>query len=52
MVTEKLSQQDIADMMGASRAMVSRFLKDPKTGGYIPIDKKRITIQQRLPSDW
>ena len=50
--TGKLTQQDIADMVGASRAMVSRILKDLKTGGYIKIDKKRIIINQKLPSHW
>lgn len=52
MVTEKLTQQEIADMVGASRAMVSRILKDLRTGGYISIEKKRITINQKLPSKW
>ena len=52
MVTEKLTQQEIADMVGASRAMVSRILKDLKAGGYISVDKKRITIHQKLPSRW
>jgi CRP/FNR family cyclic AMP-dependent transcriptional regulator len=52
MVTDKLTQQEIADMVGASRAMVSRILKDLKIGGYISIEKKRITIQQKLPSHW
>jgi CRP/FNR family cyclic AMP-dependent transcriptional regulator len=50
--TGKLTQQDIADMVGASRAMVSRILKDLRTGGYIDIDKKRIIIHQKLPSHW
>lgn len=52
LMTGKLTQQDIADMVGASRAMVSRILKDLKTGGYIKIDKKRIIINQKLPSHW
>ena len=52
LVTEKLTQQEIADMVGASRAMVSRILKDLKEGGYISIEKKRITIHQKLPSHW
>ncbi|MGD2138222.1 MAG: Crp/Fnr family transcriptional regulator [Gammaproteobacteria bacterium] len=52
LITGKLTQQEIADMVGASRAMVSRILKDLKTGGYISIDKKRITILQKLPSRW
>ena len=52
MITEKMTQQEIADMVGASRAMVSRILKDLKAGGYISVDKKRITIHQKLPSRW
>jgi CRP/FNR family transcriptional regulator, cyclic AMP receptor protein len=50
--TGKLTQQEIADMVGASRAMVSRILKDLKIGGYIDIDRKRIIINQKLPSRW
>ncbi len=52
LVTEKLTQQEIADMVGASRAMVSRILKDLKEGGYISIEKKRITIHHKLPPRW
>ncbi|MGB5439119.1 MAG: Crp/Fnr family transcriptional regulator [Gammaproteobacteria bacterium] len=52
LVTEKMTQQEIADMVGASRAMVSRILKDLKVGGYISIDKKRITIHHKLPAHW
>jgi CRP/FNR family cyclic AMP-dependent transcriptional regulator len=52
LVTAKLTQQEIADMVGASRAMVSRILKDLKLGGYISVDKKRISIHQKLPSRW
>jgi CRP/FNR family cyclic AMP-dependent transcriptional regulator len=51
-ITGKLTQQDIADMVGASRAMVSRIIKDLKLGGYISIEKKRIIINQQLPSHW
>lgn len=52
MITGKITQQEIADMVGASRAMVSRILKDLKAGGYISVDKKRISIHQKLPSRW
>lgn len=51
-IKEKLTQKDIANMVGASREMVSRILKDLSTGGYISIDKKVITINERLPSAW
>mgnify|MGYP001195923098 CR=1 FL=1 len=52
MVTGRITQQEIADMVGASRAMVSRILKDLKQGGYISIDRKRILIHQKLPGRW
>ena len=52
MVTDRLTQQEIADMVGASRAMVSRILTDLKAGGYISVEKKRITIHQKLPDHW
>ena len=51
-VEEKLTQQDIADRVGASREMISRILKDLATGGYISIDKKRITIHKTPPRHW
>lgn len=52
LITGKLTQQEIADMVGASRAMVSRILTDLKAGGYISVERKRITIHQKLPSRW
>ncbi len=49
-VGEKLSQQEIANMVGASREMVNRILKDLSDRGYISIESKQITIHdQRLP---
>jgi CRP/FNR family cyclic AMP-dependent transcriptional regulator len=43
-VGEKLSQQEIANMVGASREMVNRILKDLSERGYISIESKTITI--------
>ncbi len=51
-VQQKLTQRDIANMVGASREMVSRILRDLSTGGYITVDKKHITINERLPTAW
>ena len=49
-VGEKLSQQDIANMVGASREMVNRILKDLSDRGYISIESKTITIHdEKLP---
>jgi CRP/FNR family cyclic AMP-dependent transcriptional regulator len=51
-IAEKLTQQDIADRVGASREMISRIFKDLTTGGYITIDKKQITINKTPPQHW
>jgi CRP/FNR family transcriptional regulator, cyclic AMP receptor protein len=49
-VGEKLSQQDIANMVGASREMVNRILKDLSDRGYISVEAKTITIHdEKLP---
>ena len=46
-VGEKLSQQDLANMVGASREMVNRILKDLTDRGFISIESKSITIINR-----
>lgn len=51
-IAEKLTQQELANMVGASREMVSRILKDLTTGGYIKIEDKRIIIERKLPAGW
>ncbi len=52
MVTTRLTQQDIANRVGATREMVHRILKELKTGDYISIDGKHITIEKKLPPGW
>ncbi len=47
MVGEKLSQQDLANMVGASREMVNRILKDLSDRGFITVESKSITIINR-----
>ena len=47
MVGEKLSQQDLANMVGASREMVNRILKDLSDRGFISVESKAITIINR-----
>jgi CRP/FNR family cyclic AMP-dependent transcriptional regulator len=46
-VGEKLSQQDLANMVGASREMVNRILKDLSERGFILVESKSITIINR-----
>ncbi len=51
-VNRKFTQQDIADMVGSSREMVSRVVSELVKGEYISIDHKIITIQKALPRGW
>ena len=51
-VPEKLTQQDIADRVGASRDMVSRIFKDLTTGGYVSVVDRQITINRKPPARW
>ena len=49
---EKLSQQEMANRIGASREMINRIVKDLTTGGYISVDGQRIVIHKPLPANW
>jgi len=51
-ITGRLTHQDIADRVGASREMVSKILKDLRVGGYISIENKRIVLLRPLPVSW
>jgi len=51
-IKEKLTQQDIASRVGASREMVCKILKDLGVGGYISVKQKRITIHKAPPRHW
>ena len=51
-IKEKLTQKDIANMVGASREMVSRIFKDLTTGGYITVESGKITINDKLPAHY
>jgi CRP/FNR family cyclic AMP-dependent transcriptional regulator len=47
-----MSQQELANMVGASRDMISKILKDLTIGKYIEMDEKRIVILKSLPNRW
>jgi len=51
-IPEKLTQQDIADRVGASREMVARILKDLTIGDYIRFEGRHIIINTRLPAKY
>ncbi len=51
-IRDKLTQQDIANRVGASREMVARILKDLTFGGYISNIDRRIVINEKLPEHY
>jgi CRP/FNR family cyclic AMP-dependent transcriptional regulator len=51
-VPERMTQQDIADRVGASRDMISRIFKDLTIGGYVTIENRTITIHRKPPARW
>jgi CRP/FNR family transcriptional regulator, cyclic AMP receptor protein len=51
-IPEKLTQQEIAERVGASRDMVSRIFRDLTAGGYITVENRFITINKKPPARW
>ena len=51
-VAEPMTQQDMANRVGCSREMVSRILKDLRTGGYVRMDGPRLIITRKPPANW
>jgi CRP/FNR family cyclic AMP-dependent transcriptional regulator len=51
-VPQRMTQQDIADRVGASRDMVSRIFKDLTAGGYVAVNDRTITILRKPPARW
>ena len=51
-IAQRLTQQDIASRIGASREMVSRILKDLSTGGYLTQSRTGIVLHRKPPEHW
>ncbi|CAG0952817.1 cAMP-activated global transcriptional regulator CRP [Burkholderiales bacterium] len=51
-VPERLTQQAIAERVGASRDMIGKLFKDLVAGGYLAIEDRTITILRKLPTGW
>jgi CRP/FNR family cyclic AMP-dependent transcriptional regulator len=52
LVPGPLSQQRIAERVGASKAMVNRLLQDLERGGCIEVSRERIVLLRKMPSRW
>ena len=51
-IEERPTQQEMANRVGASREMVNKILGDLASGGYIAVERDRITIARALPRAW
>lgn len=49
---ERLTHQELASRVGASREMVSRILKDLELGGYLRVQEHRLVLLSKLPQRW
>jgi CRP/FNR family cyclic AMP-dependent transcriptional regulator len=48
-IDEKLTQQELADMVGSSRETVNRIFNELVGGGFIEKEKGRIVVKKKLP---
>lgn len=51
-IPQRLTQQEIASRIGASREMVSRILKDLSSGGYLTQSRAGIVLHRKPPEHW
>lgn len=51
-IPDKITQQEIAERVGASRDMVSRIFRDLTIGGYITVENRIVTINKKPPARW
>ena len=48
-LTERMTQQELAERVGASRDMVSRILHDLAEGGFVVVRSRRIEVLKQIP---
>ncbi len=46
------TQQELANMVGASREMINKIMKELTKGGYVVIEDKTLRIEKKLPAAW
>jgi len=52
LIKNKPTQQELANMVGASREMVNKIMKELSKGGYIVIENKTLRIERKFPASW
>lgn len=51
-IENKPTHQDLANMIGASREMVTRLLRDLVRGNYIRVENDSFVLNEKLPTRW
>ena len=51
-IRERLSHQELANMVGSCREMVSRIMKDLTIGGYVLVEGKALRILRKPPPSY
>lgn len=51
-IENRPTQQELANRIGSSREMVSKIMKDLSIGGYITIESRNISINEKLPGGY
>jgi CRP/FNR family cyclic AMP-dependent transcriptional regulator len=51
-IDEKLTQQDLADIVGSSRETICRIYNELVSGGYLAKEKGRMKIMKSLPYEF
>ena len=51
-IDNKPTQQELANMVGSSREMINKVMKELTKGGYIVIKDKTLRIENKPPASW
>lgn len=51
-IQQKPTQQELANMVGASREMVNKIMKELTKGGYIVVKDNTLRIEHKIPAAW
>jgi CRP/FNR family cyclic AMP-dependent transcriptional regulator len=49
LIDDQITQQDLADRVGASREMIAKVMKELVAGGYVQTGRRKILILKKLP---
>lgn len=51
-IQNRPTQQELASMVGASREMINKIMKELTKGGYVVIQEKTLRIEHKMPASW